>query len=588
MGTKYIGLKYDASMLDSIRNAPMPLTKEQEHFIENEMAGDEAWLTSNKWARSYERLIDFVTLYRNKLIYRIFACRTKIDRRKKDNGIRVDIVEVLRGMEGCAYALIKNINVNYMCGKDWKAVYPGEVNKERYLKYKPLFFSNNWNSNVEMVDYLDFAIYLNCQGYTVEDLIKMKPELKYSQITAHDNPIMFLAKYDMCPGMELLRKLKFTRLQQSKLALNRLNKNDKGFQKFLFQCAKLGYLNEPYQIYSSYYKRYKFDMSHWDDEQKYNALKIDILLNNREATYYWNHKEKFDSSIYNLRELSLYLTRKGIEFRFYKDYYDLCIRVGHDMRDQYWMYPNDFHKANQKVMAEYDNVKKLNSKLKYDYLKEVLVGMEKEPMKIGGYDVFITSDIEKIKKQCDTLYQCLIRNDYIGKVIQQEEILVFFWKDGEPKYTAEVFYNGKVGQFYGDERDRTTCQAPEEMRTYLAEFLKTIKLTKRKVETKVKYFKGFYSKKDDGTFVGYNNFEFVIGKTYATQFDDETIEKAGASGCNATNKVFHFCESIEEISKHYAPNYYCEVEPLGPVLDCNGALLTNKLKIVREVQVDRI
>ena len=38
MGTKYIGLKYDASMLDSIRNAPMPLTKEQERFIENEMA----------------------------------------------------------------------------------------------------------------------------------------------------------------------------------------------------------------------------------------------------------------------------------------------------------------------------------------------------------------------------------------------------------------------------------------------------------------------------------------------------------------------------------------------------------------------
>jgi hypothetical protein len=126
------------------------------------------------------------------------------------------------------------------------------------------------------------------------------------------------------------------------------------------------------------------------------------------------------------------------------------------------------------------------------------------------------------------------------------------------------------------------------MRTYLDEFLKTIELKKRKVETKVKYFKGFYNKKEDGTFVGFNNFEFVIGKTYATQFDDETIEKAGASGCNATNKVFHFCESIEEISKHYAPNYYCEVEPLGPVLDCNGALLTNKLKIVREVQVDRI
>ena len=588
MGTKYIGLKYDSSMLDAIRNAPMPLTKEQEKFIENEMAGDEAWLVSNKWAKASERLINFVTLYRNKLIYRMFACRTKIDRRKKDNGLRVDIVEVLRGMEGCAYALTKNITVNYMCGKDWKAVYPGEVNRERFLKYKPLYFSNNWDSGVQMVDYLDFGLYLQCQGYKVEDLVVMKPELKYSQITPHDNPIMFLAKYNMCPGMELLRKLKFNKLQQSKLALNRLNKNDKGFQKFLFKCAEAGYIHEPYQTYSAYYKRHKYDMSHWNEELKYQELKIEILSHNKSASYSWNREEKFDSTIYDLRELSLYLTRKDIEFRFYKDYYDLCIKVGHNMEDPYWMYPNDFHKANQKVMAEYDNVKKLNSKLKYEYLKEVLVGMEKEPMKIGGYDVFITSDIEKIKKQCDTLYQCLIRNDYIGKVIQQEEILVFFWKDGEPKYTAEVFYNGKVGQFYGDERDRTTCQAPEELHQYLGEFLKTIELKKRKVETKIKYFKGFYDKKADGTFVGWNNYQFVIGGIYATEFDDATIERAGATGCNATNKVFHFCESIEEISKHYSPKYYCEVEPLGPVLDCNGALLTNKLRIVREVQVDRI
>ena len=66
MGTKYIGLKYDASMLDSIRNAPMPLTKEQERFIENEMAGDEAWLTSNTYARTFERLINFVCEFQNR------------------------------------------------------------------------------------------------------------------------------------------------------------------------------------------------------------------------------------------------------------------------------------------------------------------------------------------------------------------------------------------------------------------------------------------------------------------------------------------------------------------------------------------
>ena len=584
--TKYIGLSFDKKLLDPIRNAPMPLTKAQERFIENEMAGDYDWLVSNKWTNKAERLINLVTLYRNKLVYRVFACRTKIDRRKKDNGMRVDVVEVLRGIEGCAYALVKNISVNWFCGKDWKATYPEEVNKEKWLKYRPLYFSNNWSQFVETVDYLDFGIYLQYQGYKVEDLIEMKPILKYSQITANDNPIVYLGKYSMCGGLELLRKLKFTRLQTSKLCLNRLNKNDKGFQKFLFKCAELGHTREPYQTYSSYYKLYKFDLSHWDEEIKYQGLKIDILAQNNIANYYWNKQIKFNSKPYNIRELSQYLTKKQIDFRFYKDYYDLCVKVGHNMEDPYWQYPNDFHKANQKVMAEYDNVKKLDSKLKYDYLKEVLKDMEHEPVKLGGYDVFITSDMEKIKKQCDTLYQCLIRNDYIGKVIQQDEILVFFWKDGEPKYTAEVFYDGTVGQFYGDERDRETCQAPEELNEYLNEFLKTIELKKRKVDTKIKYFKGFYDKRPDGTFIGYGNYEFNIGCVYATEFDDEEIKRAGADKCNASCKVFHFCDSIEEISKHYCPKYYCEVEPLGPVLDHNGALLTNKLKIIREIQVN--
>ncbi len=220
-------------------------------------------------------------------------------------------------------------------------------------------------------------------------------------------------------------------------------------------------------------------------------------------------------------------------------------------------------------------------------LNEVLKDLYKYNTTINGYEVFVTADINIIKKQCDVLYQCLIRNDYIYKEIMQENILVFFWKDGQPVATAEVFYNGKIGQFYGDERDRKICEASAELKEILNIWLSQVVLKKRRVSKSHKYYKGFYSK-DGNTFIGYNDFKFEIGKTYETNFDDNAIVSAGARGCNATNKVFHFCDSIEEISKHYCPKYYCIVEPLGPVLDCDGALLSNRIKIVKEVTFQEV
>lgn len=211
------------------------------------------------------------------------------------------------------------------------------------------------------------------------------------------------------------------------------------------------------------------------------------------------------------KELFNYLRRKNIDYHYYDDYISMCKRVGHNLDDPYWKFPNDLVKAHNRVMEEVKNVQMLNSKLKYDMLNEVLKDFYQYNAKINGFDVFVTADTDIIQKQCDVLYQCLIRNDYINKEIMQENILVFFWKDGNPVATAEVFYDGKIGQFYGDERDRSKCEATPELKAALDIWLSKAVLKKRHISKKIKYYKGFYDKKGN-TFIGFKDFKFEIGK----------------------------------------------------------------------------
>ena len=243
-------------------------------------------------------------------------------------------------------------------------------------------------------------------------------------------------------------------------------------------------------------------------------------------------------------------------------------------------------------MEELKNVRETASKLKGEYLKAVVKPMLKYNANINGYDIFIPDDIETIQKQCDVLYQCLIRNGYVEKVLMQDEILAFIWKDGKPVATAEIFYNGKLGQFYGDERGHArgeSCLPSEECQAAFNEWFKKFKPIKEKAPKRnIHYYKGFYHKLSDTQFKGWNDFKFEIGKTYETKFSNDEINVLGGEKCNATDKVFHFCESITEISKHYNPTCYCEIEPLGAVVEHNGALLSNRIKILRFIPEEEV
>ena len=275
--------------------------------------------------------------------------------------------------------------------------------------------------------------------------------------------------------------------------------------------------------------------------------------------------------------------------RLYNDYLNMAKQAGHDLKDKYWLYPSDINKAHAKVMEELANLKITASALQGDYLKAVMQPLaDKFNAKVDGYDIFLPTDIDTIKKQCDELYQCLLRNNYVNNVLMQEEILVFIWKDGKPQATAQVFYDKKLGQFYADERGHArgeSCEPSEEIKNAFNKWFSTFEPYKVKAERKkeeIHYYKGFHSVDKMGVYhTSFGNYSFEVGKTYNTDFGDNEILAKGGEGCMATNKVFHFCKNINDIQRFYAPTCYAEVEPLGPVVENDGAFLSNRIKIIR-------
>lgn len=304
--------------------------------------------------------------------------------------------------------------------------------------------------------------------------------------------------------------------------------------------------------------------------------------------------EDYDKFIFSDGDVELfkYLKNKKIDISYYCDYISMCKKAGHDVDDPYWKFPNDIYKAHNKVMEQIKNIELSNGKIRDGLLLEVTKNMAKYDSIVDGYRIFIPNKFSDIEKQCDILYQCLIRNNYVNKMINQEEVLVFIWKDGNPIATAQVFYDTKeVGQFYGDERGHnqgSDCKPSQEVEAAFYKWLKNVEIKKRKFSHKKKYYKGFY-RKDGDYLIGYNNYHFKVGETYETYADDDEILKIG-SDCVSTDKVFHFCDNINEIFRHYSPNegLFVEVKPLGPIVENDGALLSNKIKILRQLSLEEI
>lgn len=300
------------------------------------------------------------------------------------------------------------------------------------------------------------------------------------------------------------------------------------------------------------------------------------------------------------QEIIKYVKRKVIDPYYYTDYFQMCKKLSINVDDDYWAMPNDIKKKHDEVASKINSITGFSLIVQAGLLKQIGEAYKKFDVVINGYRCFIPSDYEDVVKVSEVLKQCLIRNDYVRKMVNQENLLLFIWKDGVPKATAELFFEAdehkRVGQFYGDEscKDRIAAIPNQELKDVLDIWLSRYKPTKLKFNidlskaTRKHYYKGF-DRYDPNTneYVGFGNYRFRVGESYATIYSDETIVRVG-SKCVATPMVFHFCDNIKEISRHYLPKVYCEVEPLGPIVENDGALLSNRIKILRSLTTEEV
>lgn len=161
----------------------------------------------------------------------------------------------------------------------------------------------------------------------------------------------------------------------------------------------------------------------------------------------------------------------------YKRYLEKCKYIGKDINDPYWKFPKDFKRQKELVEGQYNNIQRLKEKEKCEvqiknYLERVGKFIGRFDKEMGGYSIVVPSTLEQWTTQAEKLHQCIIRMNYLDKC-NDNYILVFIYKDGEPVATCEVtdVLKKKIGQFYADEEDRNNCLPTDEVRTVMNNWL---------------------------------------------------------------------------------------------------------------------
>ncbi|WP_298767503.1 PcfJ domain-containing protein [uncultured Fibrobacter sp.] len=168
----------------------------------------------------------------------------------------------------------------------------------------------------------------------------------------------------------------------------------------------------------------------------------------------------------------------------YEDYIRMARNVGHNVDDDYWKYPADIMKAHNKVMKEFNRVRRAELQAAKERARAERIELEKRAkatrkdfVKLArkfsklstsknGLKVYVPQNVSAVIEQAKKLHQCLIRADYVGKMTIGKCLLVFIaTKSGKPVATAEILKNGEIGQFYGDESKPYKDMKPNEKTT---------------------------------------------------------------------------------------------------------------------------
>lgn len=357
-------------------------------------------------------------------------------------------LEVIRcyGRKDCLY---RNMYF-YGCSGGWLVSFPGEKNKGYYgTGIQKL---EEWYSCKKIP-----GVYVIKSEWNADYCLSKNPNLKYllrkipSKISLN-YLVEFLNNFTAYPIIENLVMANQYELATNKTFLRMEKNRQKEIISFLLQNK------DNYNMkLNTIQKAIKYKIS-YEEAQSMGIIK-DLTL------YKYLAKQLNDNHYSSILEA----------MRTYRDYKNMVIDVGHSFEDDYWKYPKNLGKAEQKMNEEYKVYRHALDKDKISAFEELSKQFATE-MKIDGFKVYIPTSYEDVENQAKELHQCLIQCDYPNKVIHKQSILVFIKKEEKPIGTFEINYQKKTLQAYGNEIDRSNCCFNEELNSVKSKFLKLFKV----------------------------------------------------------------------------------------------------------------
>ena len=235
-------------------------------------------------------------------------------------------------------------------------------------------------------------------------------------------------------------------------------------------------------------KCYKYMNKNRELNLSISDLKILIKHGEEVADMYFRAKEIMEHRV-KMCELKWILNQYD---KYYKDdsyalrtdmneYKELCKYFNKDMKDEYWSHPKNLKERVSELRVQRENIRKLEEaaelKKKMTRYKRVIKQFDGWDKVINGYSIIIPKTVEQWQKQASVLHQCIIRMNYMDHV-NKNYVLFFILKDDTPIATCEVtnLLEKKIGQFYGDEFDRSNCLPTPEVRNAMLKYLNELKV----------------------------------------------------------------------------------------------------------------
>lgn len=166
---------------------------------------------------------------------------------------------------------------------------------------------------------------------------------------------------------------------------------------------------------------------------------------------------------------------------------EYCI---HNFNDPYWKYPKDLYEAHRRLndeinaalelaRAEEEKNKQKAKKNTFNKLRKVIKEYEPYNCEIDGYSIFMSGKISEWQYQAKQLHQCIVASNYYTGVANGKYFIVFIQQNNKPIATAQVYPDFKIGQFYGDEIDRSNCLPSEEVKKAFKKYLDKLVFLKK-------------------------------------------------------------------------------------------------------------